>query len=231
MTTSPIGAAHAPIIPIQQHLADSLRPRGVRVHAIGPIRLQHGRLPIHSLGGPKAGAKQALGLFAFLFDRGPQGIEKDEAVELIWPDASISVADTAFHRTLLGLRGSLRAGGMGDAVEFRNGRYVLASGLVSWSDVWELERLLDGSASTADVRARIELLEACRQLNRADYMDDCPFFGTSVFVEARRSLLRAVRQAVLTELAGLYDSAGHRALGIIRRAEADVAGELTEKIS
>ena len=225
MTNAHFGAAEAPI-PIQPHLAASLRPRGLRVHALGPLRVGLGRLPLHSLGGAKAGANQALALFAFLFDRGAHGIEKDEAVETIWPDASLSVADTAFHRTLLGLRGSLRAGGFGDAVEFRSGRYVLASGLISWADTWELERMVNASASAADLHARIDLLEQCRQLNQADYMDDCPFFGTSVYVEGRRSMLRAVRQAVLTELAGLYRAAGHLALGAIRSAEADAVGEL-----
>lgn len=228
MSIAHVGVAHAPVIPFQDNAALDRRPRGVRVHAIGSLRVQLGRFPIQSLGGRKAGANQALGLFAFLFDRGLQGVEKDEAAELIWPDAPLSMADTAFHRTLLGLRGTLRAGGFGDAVEFRNGRYVLASGLVSWSDAWELERMIDASASTPDLRDRIELLESCRQLNRSDYMDDCPFFGSSVFVEPRRSMLRAVRQAVLVELAELYASAGHHALGTIRRAEADAVSELAE---
>lgn len=205
-----------------------MRPRGVRVRALGPLRLGFGRLPIESLGGPKAGKNQALGLFAFMFDRGNRGVEKDEAVELIWPDVSMSAADTAFHRTLLGLRGSLRAGGFGDALDLRNGRYSLASGLVSWSDVWEVERLITSSASTPDPRARIELLESCRQLNSADYMDDCPFYGTSLYVEPRRVMLRSVREAVLLDLAELYADSGHRALGAVRRAEAQAVSEATE---
>ena len=231
MHSAQIGVNETPVIPIQEHLAAGPRPRGVRVRSIGPLLVTFGRLPIHSLGGPKAGTNQALGLFAFLFDRGPQGVEKDEAVELIWPDSSITVADTAFHRTLLGLRGSLRGGGFGDAVEFRNGRYALASGLVSWSDIWELERMIDASASSTDLRARIELLEACRHLNRAEYMDDCPFFGTSVFVESRRAMLRAVRHAVLVELSELYASSGHHALGAIRSAESDALSDLAERVS
>ena len=228
VTSAQFGASEAPTpIPIQPHLAAGLRPRGLRVHAIGPLRVGLGRLPLHSLGGAKAGAHQALALFAFLFDRGMQGVEKDEATEVIWPDASLPVADTAFHRTLLGLRGSLRAGGFGDAaVEFHNGRYVLASGLISWADTWEVERMVNASASTADLQARIELLEQCRRLNQADYMDDCPFFGSSVYVEGRRSMLRAVRQAVLAELAGLYRAAGHLALSAIRSADADAVVEL-----
>lgn len=221
MQSAQLPVVDPPIIPIHEDLAVGPRPRGLRVHAIGPLVVSLGRLAIHSLGGPKAGAHQALGLFAFLFDRGPAGIEKDEALEIIWPESPLAVADTAFHRTLLGLRGSLATGGFGNAVDFRSGRYVLASGLVTWSDVWELERLIDRSASIRDDRTRIDLLEACRQLNRADYMDDCPLFGTSVYVEDRRAMLRAVRQAVLVELAELYGTLGHHALATIRTAEAD----------
>lgn len=233
MNSAQFTVVDTPVIPIQDHHLSAVgpRPRGVRVRSIGSLVISFGRLPIHSLGGPKAGANQALGLFAFLFDRGPRGVEKDEAVEIIWPDASLSIADTAFHRTLLGLRGSLAAGGFGDAIEFRNGRYVLASGLISWSDAWELERTIGASASTDELAGRIELLEACRQLNQADYMDDCPFFGTSVFVEPRRAMFRAVRQAVLVELADLYATLGRHALAAMRRAEAEAVDELTERAS
>ena len=62
-------------------------------------------------------------------------------------------------------------------------------------------------------------------------MDDCPFFGTSVFVEARRAMLRAVRHAVLVELSELYASLGHHALGAIRAAEADAVSDLAERVS
>ena len=181
-------------------------------------------MPIHAIGGPKAGANQAMGLFAFLFDRAERGVEKDEAVELVWPDMSLTVADTAFHRTLLGLRGALRAGGLGDAVGHKAGRYVLASGLVSWSDVAEIERLLEQSAQSTDRHVQSTILERCRQLNGADYMDDCPFYGTSFHVEPRRALFRSVRQAVLDQLADLYDSSGHHALAAMRRAEAATVG-------
>ena len=72
----------------------------------------------------------------------------------IWPDAPLPVADTAFHRTLLGLRGSLRAGGFGDgSVEFHNGRYVLASGLISWADTWEVERMVKKRRTNDDRQA------------------------------------------------------------------------------
>jgi prolyl-tRNA editing enzyme YbaK/EbsC (Cys-tRNA(Pro) deacylase) len=56
-------------------------------------------------------------------------------------------------------------------------------------------------------------------------MDDCLFFGTSAFAEPRRRMLRHVREAVLLELASMYEASGHRALAAIRRSEArDAAG-------
>jgi two-component SAPR family response regulator len=188
------------------------------------MRVSLDRTTIRALGGPKAGTNQAMGLFAFLFDRGRHGVDKDDAIEMIWPDAGLGVADTAFHRTILGLRGTLRRAGFGDAIQLVNGRYALAPGIVSWSDTWEVERLVNRSATTRDVGRQPELLEACRALNAGDYMDDCPFFGTSAFAEPRREMLREVRHAVLMELAGLYEGSGHRALATIRRSEArDVA--------
>lgn len=199
-------------------------PRGLRVNAIGPIRVSQGRLTIHTLGGPKAGANQALGLFGFLFDRGRHGIDKDDAIEMIWPDVPIDLADTAFHRTIFGLRGTLRGGGFDDAIQLVNGRYALASGLVSWSDTWEVERMVDQSSTTRSTRQRTDLLEACRRLNAADYMDECPFFGVSAFAEPRRRMLREVRQAVAVELAAIYDASGHKALAAIRRSEARDVG-------
>ena len=52
----------------------------------------------------KAGNRQAQALFAFLFDRGPRGVLKDEVIEVLWPEVSLTQADLAFHRTLGGLR-------------------------------------------------------------------------------------------------------------------------------
>ena len=120
---------------------------------------------MEAIGGPKAGAHQALGLFAFLFDRDIRGMEKDEAIELIWPESPLPVADMAFHRTMLGLRRSL-GGSTPDIIEFRAGRYFLSETLIASSDLADLEDLLDASGRENEPGARIALLERCRSLNR-----------------------------------------------------------------
>src|SRR5947209_2299806 len=79
----------------------------LRVYALGAFRIERRGIPICQLGGPKAGNRQAAGLFAFLFDRAERGATKDEIIDVIWPDVPIECADTAFHRTLGGLRRTL----------------------------------------------------------------------------------------------------------------------------
>lgn len=203
----------------------ALRPLAVptavplRLEVVGSMRMQRGGLPLPAIGGPKAGTNQALGLFAFLFDRDTRGVDKDEALELIWPEASMPVADTAFHRTMLGLRRTLAGDGQGEVIAFRTGRYFLDESIVASSDLADLEDLLEASGTVTDPRARIALLERCRALDRGPYMDDCPYYGTSTFVEVRRTLVRSVMTAVLRELGDLYEASGHLALAAMRRAE------------
>jgi two-component SAPR family response regulator len=194
----------------------------LRLEVIGSIRVHRGSVALTALGGPKAGANQALGLFGFLFDRDTRGVEKDEALELIWPESSLPVADTAFHRTILGLRQTLSTSGVAETIRFQSGRYYLGDGVVGPSDLADLEDLLDASATETDLRRRIAILERCRSLNRGAYMDDCPFYGTSVYVEVRRSLVRSVMSAILLELGGLYEAGGHPALAAMRRAEVEL---------
>ncbi len=193
----------------------------LRLEVIGSMRIRLGGRLLAAVGGPKAGAHQALGLFAFLFDRETRGVDKDEAIELIWPECSLPVADTAFHRTMLGLRRTLGGGAL-NVIEYRAGRYFLGDAVVASSDLSDLEDLIEASAAEPDPAGRIALLERCRKLNRGAYMDDCPFYGTSVFVEVRRSLVRSVMTAVLHELSDLYEAGGHPALAALRRSEIEL---------
>ncbi len=100
---------------------DSDAAPGLRVFALGPLRMERGGTRIEHWGGDKAGSRQAQGLFAFLYDRGERGVAKDEVLELIWPDVDLERADLAFHRTMAGLRATLdpdkrRGGRCGDPV-------------------------------------------------------------------------------------------------------------------
>jgi two-component SAPR family response regulator len=185
---------------------------GVRVFALGPLHMERAGTRIEHWGGDKAGSRQAQGLFAFLYDRGERGVAKDEVLELIWPDVELERADLAFHRTMAGLRATLdpdkRRGG-GAAIRFANDRYRLDPSVVAWSDTDEFLAALDAAAA-ADGPVRPRHLEEARRLYRGDYLDDCPYYGDSVFVEERRVLLRSRFVDLVIALGEAYESSGDR---------------------
>ncbi len=184
---------------------------GLRVYALGSLRVQRGAETIERWGGEKAGSRQAQALFAFLFDRGERGIAKDEALELIWPDTDVERADLAFHRTLGGLRHTLDpAGGGKRAIRFHNDRYRLDPAVVDWSDVGAFLARLDEARAATDGPARLRLLEEARVLDRGEYLDDCPFYGDSVYVDERRAALRGRSVDLLTALGEGYETSGDR---------------------
>ena len=186
-------------------------PPGLRVFALGPLRMERGGTRIEHWGGDKAGSRQAQGLFAFLYDRGERGVAKDEVLELIWPDVDLERADLAFHRTMAGLRATLdpdkRRGG-GAAVHFANDRYrldvrrrVVGRGCVPRG----ARRRRSSRRARPDAAPR-----GGRRLCRGEYLDDCPYYGDSVFVEERRVLLRSRFVDLVIALGEDYEASGDR---------------------
>jgi DNA-binding SARP family transcriptional activator len=203
----------------------SAGPLGLRVFALGPLRVERGDESIQRWGGEKAGTRQAQALFAFLFDRGERGVAKDEALELIWPDTDVERADLAFHRTLGGLRHTLdRDGGGGTrGIRFHNDRYRLDPAIVDWSDVALFLAHLDQARVATERTENLRLLEQARALYRGEYLDDCPFYGDSVYVEDRRASLRGRSIDLLIALGEGYEASGDRASAAAAYREAVAA--------
>jgi len=202
----------------------------IHVFALGPLRAERGGNLIDQWGGAKAGTRQAEAIFAFLFDRGERGSSKDEMVELIWPDVDLERADLAFHRTLGGLRSTLRPGREGRdraaAITFHNDRYRLESGLIEWSDVVAFEENMAAAGSATDPADALVHLERARSLYRGDYLDDCPFYGDSAIVEDRRDFLRRRFVDLLLALGARYEARGDLpAAAACYRQARQVAGE------
>lgn len=207
--------AHETTLAAALEVTPTASPAGLAVHALGPLRVELDGTPIRQWGGAKAGSRQAVAIFAFLFDRGERGVTKDEFLELIWPDVPLDKADLAFHRTLGGLRRALEPGlaraGAGKVIAFGHDRYRLAQAAVVWRDVAIFEERLAAAGAAhdpADVRAA---LEEARALYRGDYLDDCPYYGDSEFVEERRQLLRARYVDLLLALGERREAAGDTA--------------------
>jgi DNA-binding SARP family transcriptional activator len=185
----------------------------ITVHALGRLRIERDGVQLRNLGGPKAGRRQAEGLFGFLLDRGPRGISKDEVIEMIWDEMDLEAADLAFHRTLGGLRRTLQPGltSLRDSViGFDHDRYTLDAGIVSWTDVAAFEAAVAEASTGSDRFVKAMALEEARRLYRGEYFDDCPFFGDSAEVEPTRDRLRQRYVSVLVMLGGLAEERGDR---------------------
>ena len=200
---------------------------GLNIYALGSFRVERGGTQIDRWGGDKAGSRQAEALFAFIWDRGERGIAKDEALELIWPDTDIERADLAFHRTMGGLRKTLETG-LSDrrsrSIKFHNDRYRLDPALISWSDADEFVASLEAARGATSAAERLGPLERARRLYRADYLDDCPFYGDSHFVEERRAALRDQLADLLVALGETYESGGDRVAAAAAYREALTLG-------
>jgi hypothetical protein len=196
---------------LRRALATTAPPSStIHVFALGPLRAERGGTLIGQWGGAKAGTRQAEAIFAFLFDRGERGASKDEMLELIWPDVDLERADLAFHRTLGGLRSTLRPGRQGrdraGAITFHNDRYRLDSDLIEWSDVVAFEERMASASAATDPADALLHLERARSLYRGDYLDDCPLYGDSSFVEERRDFLRGRFVDLLLALGARYEA-------------------------
>jgi two-component SAPR family response regulator len=195
----------------------------LRVTALGPFTAERGGEAIAHWGGAKAGSRQAQAMFAFLLDRAERGVTKDEFLEVIWPDAELEQGDLNFHRTLGGLRTTLAGNSSSlrsDRVVFANGRYRLSAAVVGWLDAAEFERRLASAGQATDDLSAIRGLESARSLYRGDYLDDCPLYGDSAFVEERRGLLRGRLVDALVDLGRRYERRGDMSLAAARLREA-----------
>lgn len=201
------------IAEVKEHATVPAPPTaGLRVYALGPLRVERDGSPIDRWGGDKAGSKQAEALFAFLFDRCGKGLTKDEAEEVIWPDLELDKADMSFHRTLSALRRTLepglRRGNQSRTITYHHERYWLDPAAVGWSDVGAFQAAVERGHTLlrqGDLEAAREHFQQAVVLYRGEYMDDCPLFGDSSYVEDRRAELRDQQIGVLVALGGLYE--------------------------
>ncbi len=205
-------AAEAARLAAQPLAAPADEARGLRVLALGPLRVERDGKPIERWGGDKAGTYQAEALFAFLFDRRGRGLTKDEAEQVIWPDLEMERADMAFHRTISALRRTLEPG-LKKATEskliaYHHERYWLDPAIVAWCDADVFAVATERGHTLlhqGDLAAARESLAAALALYRGDYLDDCPFFGDSTHAEERRAVLRDQQIEVLLALGVVYE--------------------------
>lgn len=230
-------AAEATRFTLHTVASESTEPEqvsGLKIYALGPLRAERDGQLLDRWGGDKAGTYQAEALFAFLFDRRGRGLTKDEAAEVIWPDLDLEKADMAFHRTISALRRTLepglRRGNESKIITYHHERYWLSPAAVGWSDVEAFGTAIERGHALlrqGDIEAARICFSQAAGLYRGEYLDDCPFFGDSVYAEPRRDELRRQHLDLLLTLGAVYerlDQVGEAA-SHYRRALAESDGD------
>ena len=195
--------------------------RGAPVSALGSIARGTGWTSGHDMGRAQGWSRQAQAMFAFLLDRGEHGVTKDEFIDVIWPDAELEQGDLNFHRTLGGLRTTLQPDKPGRSPD-RVRQWPLSHeprrrGLAGRR---RIRTAASNAAQATDDIAAIRGLESARDLYRGDYLEDCPFYGDSEYVEERRRLLRGRLVDALVDLGRRYEARGDGTLAAARFREA-----------
>jgi SARP family transcriptional regulator, regulator of embCAB operon len=144
----------------------------------------------------------------------------DVVMHTFWPDASPAAARNSFHVALTGVRRSLRAAWPGAGLERRHDTYRLASGITTWVDVEEFERLCrEGRRADrdGDVRRALSCFAAADGLYGGDLLAEDPYAD---WVAQERESLRLQVLDVQRRLAELHAAAGDHASAVLvaRRA-------------
>lgn len=108
---------------------------------------------------------------------------------------------------------------MRDAITHENGRYRLNPKVIDWSDIDAFEEQID-AAATLPPREAIDRMEEARRLYGGDLLDDCPFYGDSVYVEEHRAVLRQQFEDLLVALGDAHAELGDGGAAAARYREA-----------
>jgi tetratricopeptide (TPR) repeat protein len=139
----------------------------------------------------------------------------------------------AFHRTISALRRTLepglRRGNESRTITYHHERYWLDPALIAWCDADEFVVAVERGHTLlrqGDLEAARANFARALELYRGDYMDDCPFFGDSSYVESRRAELRDQQIDALLALGAICERLGQagEAATCYRRALAASAG-------
>lgn len=135
-------------------------------------------------------------LFFYLLAH-PEGVRKDQILEVFWPEATPAKASSAFHSTNYRLRRALRNQ---NCILYKNGVYVLNLESNYWYDVEVFESLVEKARHTESEEEQASIYLQAIELYKGDYLDE---FYSDWFYFQREELQRQYFEA-LTHVAEYY---------------------------
>ncbi|MBI5030175.1 MAG: tetratricopeptide repeat protein [Chloroflexi bacterium] len=171
---------------------ESALPR-LEAYAFGTAQLNLGGRAVTTTDWDSTTAKELF----FLLLAHPEGLRKDQIVDMLWRDMDTAKANGIFHSTVYRVRRAVFA----QCIVYENGAYHLNPEIDLWSDVVQFNRLLDQVQSTSNDDERASFYRAATALYRGDYYEDSYNDWSS---SIRNDLLQKFILA-LTRLATYYD--------------------------
>jgi len=172
-------------------------PFQLQIYALGPARVLRDGQPITNAQWESATSKEMF----FLLLEHPQGLRKDQILEIFWQDKSLQRADSNFHSTLHRLRRALSK----NSVLHEDGWYRLNPRLKYEYDVQAFEHELNRSAEfEGEPQRAAECLRRAINLYKGDFLEE--FFSDWPFL--RREALRNRYLSALLALGDLLVKEG-----------------------
>jgi len=193
--------------------APALAAASLRVRTLGAFQVWRGA---EALPGTLWGRRGCGVLFKCLLAAPGYRLRREQAVELLWPDADPAIGAANLRLATYQLRKALDVPGAGYVQSAERSLQLAPMPGGTAPPGWLDAEAFAGAAETALAGSDVSTCRAALALYGGDYLPDDVYAEWTV---ARRDDLRRLYQGVLVHLAGLYTSRGnvHAALQALQR--------------
>jgi DNA-binding SARP family transcriptional activator len=159
--------------------------------------------------------RRGQALLQFLVAHRRRAVSREALIEALWPEADEDAGRRRLHQAVYALRQTLRdAGASYRHIICANGFYQLDPAVPIWTDVDELDRLVEEARrleAEGQPALAFETYRKAERLYRGNFLEDVPF---AEWATAERSRLLASYVELANRLADLYAEQGDHAAAI-----------------
>jgi DNA-binding SARP family transcriptional activator len=175
-----------------------LPPDVVVIRSLGPLEISRAGRPLR-----KGWRSKSLELLAYLVAH-PRGASKDRIVEELWPEIDPHQGTELLYVVTSSIRRRLRSGDDSGSYVDRQGEVFRLEERKWWIDLWEFERLVDGSERAAEAEQTIRTLRDATRLYKGEFCSEHYY----PWAEGVRERLRALFVRACARLADALSDAG-----------------------
>jgi two-component SAPR family response regulator len=170
----------------------------VAIRCLGPLEISRAGRPLR-----KGWRSKSLELLAYLVAH-PRGASNDRIVEELWPEIDPHQGSELFYVATSSIRRRLRSGDDSGSYVDREGEVFRLEERKWWVDLWEFERLVEGSERANEAGEAIAKLREAIRLYQGEFCSEHYY----PWAEGVRERIRALFVRASARLAGVLSDAG-----------------------